>query len=129
MNSDVKNKNKVLSILNGTIIAIAITLIMILLFAVLIRFVNISDSWIFPINQVIKIISLFVGINVVINKTRSKGFAYGLVIGLVYYILSFLVFSILQQKFVLQMSNLYDLLLTTLIGGLIGLIVVNFKKN
>ncbi|MGN0961858.1 MAG: TIGR04086 family membrane protein [Christensenellales bacterium] len=132
MSSSVKNserKSVILSILNGTIVAISVTLVLILLFALLIRFCNISDNWIFPINQVIKIISMFVGGVVFLRKHNKKGFLKGLILGFAYYILSYIIFSILQGGFSLSISNLYDLILTVLMGGLIGIIVVNAIKN
>ncbi len=122
-------KQSILAVFSGTLVAVATTLILILLFATLIRFFNISDSWIFPVNQVIKIISIFVGTLIVLNKTKSKGFVNGLLLGLIYYILSTVVFSILQGSFTLKMSNLYDLFLTMLIGGIVGIIIVNIKKR
>ena len=132
MSSLVKNNEKkstLLSILSGTIVAISVTLVLILLFALLIRFFNINDSWIFPVNQVIKIISMFVGGVVFLKKQGNRGFFKGIIMGLIYYVLSYIVFSILQGGFALTMSNFYDLILTVLMGGLIGIIVVNIMKR
>lgn len=125
----VNKKQNILSVLSGTIIAICITLILILAFAMLIRFCNINDNWIFPVNQIIKIISLFVGTIVILKKDPNKGFFKGLILGFVYFVLAFITFGILQGGFSWNLSNLYDLLLTTLIGGIIGLIVVNIIKK
>ena len=105
----------VISILNGTIVAISTTLVLILLFALLIRYCNISDNWIFPVNQVIKVISMFVGGVVFLRKHQKNGFLKGLILGFLYYIVSYLVFSILQGSFALNMSNVYDFILTILI--------------
>ena len=124
---DTTKKNSFLNYLKGALTAVSATLIMILLFAVIVRFFNVSDSWIFPINQVIKVISLILGL-VVMLKDNSKGFLKGLILGLIYFVLSFLIFSILQGKFSISIKNLYDLILTTLMGGLAGIIIVNIKK-
>ena len=126
MNS--KKDNLFVSILKGTIAAVSLTLILILLFAVLIRFVNIPDGWIFPVNQVIKIVSLFVGVLIAIKGNHEKGFIKGILLGITYCVLSYLIFSILQGSFAFKLTNLYDLLLTSLMGGLIGIIAVNIKK-
>lgn len=122
-------KNILISILNGTIVAISATLVLILLFALLIRFCNINDNWIFPVNQVIKVISMFFGGVVFLRKHNQKGFVKGLILGLLYYLLSYLIFSILQGDFVLNMSHFYDFILTILMGGLVGIIVVNIIKK
>lgn len=122
-----KNKNTFLNYLKGALVALSTTLILILLFAVLVRFLNISDSWIFPINQVIKVISLTLGLSLML-KDKEKGFVKGLILGIIYYLLSFVIFSILQAKFSISIKNLYDFLLTTFASGLIGIILVNIKK-
>lgn len=122
-------KNILISILNGTIVAISATLVLILLFALLIRFCNINDNWIFPVNQVIKVISMFFGGVVFLRRHNHKGFVKGLILGLLYYLLSYLIFSILQGDFVLNMSHFYDFILTILMGGLVGIIVVNIIKK
>lgn len=123
-----KKKNSILKLLNGTTIAVCLTLILILLFAVLIRFTGINDKVIFPVNQVIKIISLFVGTSIALKGLKEKGLLKGIIIGFAYYVINYLTFSVLQGSFVLNITNLYDLILTTIMGGLIGLIVVHIGK-
>ena len=132
MGSEVNYKDKKqmwLSLFSGVFLAIASTLIMILLFALLIRFLNISDNFIFPVNQVIKVISLLLGVMLVLKKQSNKGFLKGLILGLLYYILSTIVFSVLQGSFSFKLNSVFDLLLTVLISGIIGIIVVNAKKR
>ena len=124
-----ENKHNFLSILSGTLVAIAMTLVLILLFALFIRFFDISDGWIFPINQIIKVISMIVGSILLFKKNKQKGLLKGLLLGLVYFILSYIIFSILQGSFAWNISNFYDLLLTTLMCGIIGIIVVNIGKR
>ena len=132
MGSEIAIKDKkqvIVSIFSGTLLAIASTLIMILLFALIIRFFNISDGAIFPVNQVIKVVSLFLGIMIVLKKNNQKGFLKGLLLGLLYFVLSTIVFSILQGGFSFKLNNFFDMILTTLIGGIIGIILVNFRKR
>lgn len=132
MSSDVVIKDKKqfwVSLFSGVLLAISSTLIMILLFALLIRFFNISESAIFPINQVIKIISVFLGVFVVLKNFNRNGFLKGILLGLLYYVLSTIVFSILQGAFSFKLNNILDLILTSFIGGIIGIIVVNVKNR
>lgn len=132
MGSEIALKDKkqvIVSIFSGTLLAIASTLIMILLFALIIRFFNISDGAIFPVNQIIKVVSLFLGIMIVLKKNNQKGFLKGLLLGLLYFVLSTIVFSILQGGFSFKLNNFFDMILTILIGGIIGIILVNFRKR
>ncbi|MBE5738394.1 MAG: TIGR04086 family membrane protein [Clostridiales bacterium] len=121
-------RNFWLKILSGTIVSVCITLIMILIFALIIRYVGIRDNIIFPINQIIKVFSIFVGAMLSLKRHKEKGLLKGLLIGFAYYILSFVTFSILQGYFSISLSNVYDMFLTTLMGGIIGLIVVHLGK-
>ena len=127
-NLSIKNSN-MLNLLKGTLAAVSTTLILILLFALLIRFFDISDSWIFPVNQVIKVISLFVGIISTIKLDSKNGFLKGLLLAISYFLLSYIVFSILQGRLAFALTNLYDFLITALMGGIIGIIVVNIKRK
>lgn len=123
-----KKKNSILKVISGAIVSVCVTLILILVFALLIRFMGIKDNWIFPVNQVIKIISLFFGVFVALKGSKEKGLVKGLILGFAYYILSFITFSILQGSFAINIGNFYDLILTTLMGGIIGLILVHIGK-
>jgi putative membrane protein (TIGR04086 family) len=125
---DSSRRNMLFSVFSGVIVAVAVTLVLILIFALLIRFFNISDKAIFPVNQVIKVISIFVGSITVIKTVKSRGFLMGVLLGVLYYILSYLVFSLLQGGFSLNLSNVYDFLLTTIMSGVIGIISVNIIK-
>ena len=88
MSSEIVLNNKkqtFLSIFSGVLLSVASTLIMILLFALVLRYCNISDSWIFPVNQVIKIISVFLGVIVALKKSNKHGFLKGILLGIVYF--------------------------------------------
>jgi len=122
------NENIFLTILKGGIIAVAITLVFILIFALIIKFFTISNSVIFPINQVIKVVSLFIAMLIVTKGQKERGLVKGMLLGLVYFLVSFIIFSILQQSFSIEMNNVYDMLLTSLMGGIVGLISVHISK-
>lgn len=125
---DKSRRSNVMVIIGGVLCSIAITLVLILLFAIIIRFFNVPDVAIFPVNQLIKIISLFVGILLVVKKAKAKGLLNGLIVGLLYYVISYLIFGILQGGLAFGINNLLDFVLTTIIGGIIGLISVHIIK-
>lgn len=123
-----KRKNLFFDIIKGALISVSITLILILIFAVIIRFFNVSDGWIFPINQVIKVISIIIGLVAMLKGNSERGFLKGIILGAFYFLLSFCIFSILQGNFAISMKNIYDFILTTFMGGLLGIILVNILK-
>lgn len=122
-----EKKNFWTGIVKSSIYSLSFTLILILLFALLIKFVNIPDNFILPINQVIKVLSIFLGCFIGLKKT-NKGFIKGMLVGLVFTIFAFLIFSLIGGTFNFNLMVLVDILFGLLIGGISGIIVVNIRK-
>ena len=117
------------SLIKGALIALSISLIAICIFAFVLRFCDINSSAIKPINQAIKIISILIGTLIGLKKSKEMGFISGFCIGLLYTILAFVVFSILNGGFVFDRSIINDLIFGSLAGAIAGVIAVNFKKK
>ena len=118
-----------LNILKGSLISLALSLVLILIFAFFIKYVAVPENAIKPINQVIKGISLLVGTFIALKKSSQMGLINGLLIGLTYTVLAFVVFSILDGHFEFSKTLVNDLLFGGIIGGIFGVIAVNFKKK
>lgn len=118
-----------LSIVKGSLIALCISLVGVLIFAFCLKFTSLSDKLITPINQVIKGISIFFGVFFGLRKRKDKGLVSGLLIGLIYTVAAFLVFSLLNASFVFDLTLLYDIIFGSLIGGICGIICINVKKT
>lgn len=116
-------------LLKGTLIALCISLVLVLVFAFLLKFTNIPDTAITPINMVIKGISIFLGVFIGMKKSKELGLVCGLLIGLSYTFLAFLVFSILSGNFTADITLLTDLIFGAVIGAICGIICVNIKKS
>ena len=116
-------------LLKGTLIAICISLILVLVFAFLLKFTNIPDTVIMPVNQVIKGVSIFLGVFIGMKKSKELGLVCGFLIGLCYTLLAFLVFSILSANFVIDLTLLTDLIFGAVVGAICGIICVNIKKS
>ncbi len=130
----IKNKNKensndssfFINVIKGALIALCVSLIGILIFAFVIRFIYIPENAISPINQVIKGLSILIGCFIGLKKCKEMGFITGLVIGFIYTALAFVTFSILDGQFVFSKTILNDLLFGGIIGAICGIISVNF---
>ncbi|MCI6542238.1 MAG: TIGR04086 family membrane protein [Firmicutes bacterium] len=118
-----------LTVLKGSLVALSISLVSILIFAFFIKYVAVPTNAIKPINQVIKGLSLLIGTFVALKKVDKMGLINGLLIGLAYTILAFVVFSILDGHFEFTKSLVNDLLFGGLIGGICGVIAVNFRRK
>ena len=128
MNSKLLKSNTI-TYLRGAIVAISISLVLILLFALLIRFFGISDNLIMPINQIIKILSIFFGVFLALKDHAQNGLVKWLIICVVYTLIAYITFSILSGYFKLSLSLLYDILFGGIIGAISGIISVNLIKK
>ncbi len=125
-----KNRNPLIGfIAKGTMIALCISLVLVLVFAFLLKFTNIPDSAISPVNQVIKGVSIFLGVFIGLKKCKELGLVSGLLIGFIYTLLAFLVFSILSGSFTFNITLLTDIVFGAIIGAICGIISVNIKKS
>ncbi len=122
--------NKIIrSIIKGSLISLCFTLVGILIFAFILKFTNIPESAINPVNQVIKGVSVFMGVFIGLKKSKEMGLVSGLLIGLIYTIVAFLTFSILDGSFTFDKRLLNDILFGGVMGAICGIICVNIKKT
>ena len=125
-----KNKYPLIGyIAKGTLLALCTSLVLVLVFAFLLKFTNISDNAIAPVNQVIKGVSIFLGVFIGLRKCKELGLVSGLLIGFIYTLVAFLVFSILSGSFTFDLSLLTDAVFGAVIGAICGIICVNIKKS
>jgi len=120
-------KISVFSLALGSIISVIMSLGMILVFALVIKWFNLSDSIITPVNIFIKIISIAIGVFVV-TRDGKQGFIKGLLVGLIYVVCCYVIFSLLLGSFSLTASNFLDLVLGLVSGAICGIMFVNLKK-
>ncbi len=116
-------------ILKGTIYALCFSLVFILVFAFMLKFTGIAETLITPINQLIKGVSIFLGVFIALKKEKQQGLICGLLIGFLFTIFAFLTFSLLSGTFVFDKTFLTDMVFGAIIGGICGIIAVNLKKS
>ena len=128
-NAESGKKGLFFALVKGVIAGLCVALLGILIFAFLLRFTSIPDTIIAPVNQVIKGVSIFFGVFLGMKKHKSMGLLSGLLIGLLFTIFAFLVFSILDGAFVFDRTLVNDIIFGCVIGAICGIICVNLKKN
>lgn len=69
------------------------------------------------------------GVIVAVNHNKEKGFLKGLIIGLCYTIVAFVIFSILSKNFNFGKSLFNDILFGCISGIICGVIAVNIKPK
>lgn len=117
----IKN-NGILTVFKGALNALIISLIGILLFAFIIKLTSLSDGLIKPINQIIKVISILFGCFIAFKKDGEKTVLKGGLIGLVYIVLAFVLFSLLNGSFEFSITILLDVLFGFVLGTICAMI-------
>ncbi len=126
------NKNNIiLTITKGVLLSVSVSLGLILLFAVVLKFFDMQNIIVKTINQIIKVISIFVGVLFSLKSSNTKYYLKGLAIGVLYTVVAFFVFSILDGGFSFSTSIIFDLLFSGVIGAICGIFCANisFKKR
>lgn len=119
-------KDFILTILKGTIIALLLSLIFILIFAFVIYAFSLPIAVIKPVNMVLKAIAVFIG--VFFSVKEDKGLLKGLVSGIVIIFFTFLLFGLLGGNLYFTPSFIWELLLGGAVGGIAGILSVGLKK-
>lgn len=120
-------KGDIIDTLKAVLFATLISLALVLIFAIIIRFANVQNSVIMPVNIAIKILSVLLGI-LLSFKHRQNGLLKGAIVGLVYMLFTFLIFSALQGFKDVKFSWI-DLITLPFAGALSGILAVNIKSH
>ena len=102
--------------IRGALFALVITFSLVLLFAVFVQYMGMSQAAIGPIVQIIKIIAIFVGVMTVLRRIESRAWIHGGILGLVYTVLAFLIFSMITPNFSITSGFLVELLFALVVG-------------
>ena len=126
INENEFSKN-IIRILKGSVTAIILTLVLLLIFALLLTYTSITENVIKPVIIVVSGISILVGSSISTLTIKKNGMLNGCLVGLIYILSLYLISSITGTGFTI---NLYSLIMiivcivTGIIGGVIG---VNLK--
>lgn len=112
-----------ISLLKCVLIGIVSTLIGIVIFSVVLKFADLSSTIISYINDVIKIFSIFIMIMCVKRSNGEKLLLKSLFAGVLYAILTFIIFSLLNGSFILNLSFVYDLLFAVITSAIVSVII------
>ena len=123
-----ENKGSALAYVKATLVSIVLTLLLILVFAFVLKFTSLSDKFVTPVNLVIKAVSLIIG-TLVLTKSGSNGLVKGLILGIIFSVVSYLIFSLMLMKFSFSIGQLIDVGFCALVGAVAGAISVNLKKG
>lgn len=119
-------ENLITDFLKGIIVAMLLSLALVVVFALCIKWFVLDESWIVPITLLIKGVSVLIGALVAVCGD-SRGLLKGASFGAIYIIFAFFVFSILAGTFEMGISLLLDIAFASLLGAIVGIFKVNKK--
>ena len=121
-------KNIFSPIAKGILIAVVATIVGILGLSILCKFVNLNDLAIKICNQVIKIVSVFFGTMVALKGDKSGGWQKGTVVGALYTVMTYTLFSAIISSFSFNLSFVFDAIFAAAAGAICGVLFVNLKR-
>ena len=116
----------VFSVVKGALFSVALSLLLAIIFAVVLRVGGISDKFIYPVNQAVKVVTVALG--TILFVRGEKGWMKGGVIGVIFTALSYLAFSSLGGDFSLSWLIILELFIGFFSGAISGIIAVNLKR-
>ena len=121
-------KASMLAIARGAVVALCVAMFLILIFAFVVKWMSLSEGVITAVNQIIKIVSIFFGVVACSKKTSGKTLYKGMLVGLLFSVLSFLLFSALNQTFNFDLKVILDMVFATAIGLICSIVVDILRK-
>lgn len=121
------SKYDVLDIVRSSLFAIILSILLVMAFAIIAKFANIAENVIEPVNIAIKILSVAVGCLIGVRH-NSKGLVKGLIIGVLYAAMTYLVFASVSGDFSKNPMTVYDIIACVAAGVLAGILAVNVKR-
>ncbi len=120
-------KQSIFNILKGVLFSLIISIALVLILAVIAKYTDISDKTISIINQIIKVIALLFGILIGV-KNQKGGLIIGAIVGLLYTLITFAIFSAISGKLTFDKITVFDFLISIAVGAISGILTVNLKS-
>lgn len=119
--------NNFRNIFKGVGIALIVTFICLLIFSALLTYTNISENTINPVIIVVTGISILIGSSIGNMKIKKNGLLNGGIVGGTYMIIIYLISSILNWKFGIDIQAIIMIIVGIVCGIFGGIIGVNKK--
>ena len=121
------SESGVLQVIKAVLVALICSVALTAIFALILRVCPLGHTGITVVTQVLKSISLAVGI--LLFMKGKKGLIKGIVSGVAFCMLGYLTFAMLGGGFALSWLIVCEMLLFCAVGGLCGVAAVNIKKG
>lgn len=122
-----ENGNNIKRVLKGSAFSIVITLIGLLIYSIILSYTSVAESTIPTIIIIITGISILIGSTISTANIKKNGIVNGILVGLIYISLIYLLSSIITGNFLLNINSIIMIIVSGLTGAVGGIIGVNMK--
>ena len=119
--------NKFLLMVKGITVSIMLTIGMILILSIVLSFSNVKESVIMPTVIFISSFSILVGGFLVAKRIDKSGIVHGSVLGFIYMLILYLISSIINFDFSLNVSSIVMITFGIIGGAIGGILGVNLR--
>ena len=123
------DKSALWAVVRGVLVAAAITIIGVALFALILNWWNASDRAITAVNQVVKFVSILAGVTTAMRAGDSGGALRGACVGVLYMALGIACYALMMGQNPQWTAYLADLGMGVAAGGLFGMILTTRKNG
>ena len=127
VNENSTHSNNIIKILKGSILAIVISIILLVIFAIVLTYTNFNENMTPTVIIIITAISILIGSQITTSSIKKNGILNGIVVGLIYVLFLYLMSSTISKNFSLNNYAIIMIAVSVAIGGLGGVIGVNRK--
>ena len=125
-----KRRGKVIgSILKGLLCAVTLTLLLMVGVASLALGVRISDGTLTALNQVMKLLSILLGVTVAVGRGGQRGFLTGMTVAMLYMILGYGCYVALGGNAFIVTQMLGEILIGAALGAIAGAVLSNLPAG
>lgn len=118
------NKN-IVRVVKGSFIAIIVSIILLLIYASLLTYTNISEETMTPVVIIISGISILIGSTISSMKIKKQGMVNGALVGLIYILFIYILSSMLLTGFTINIKTMIMMIVGTVAGMIGGIVGVN----
>lgn len=129
MENKIENEftKNIIRIIKGSVTAIILTLLLLLIFAIILTYTSLKESVINPVIIVISVISILIGSSISTLKISKNGLLNGGLVGIIYILTIYLLSSITSSGFGINLYSIIMMILSIIAGMIGGIIGVNMK--
>ena len=117
------------SVLKGLLCAVALTLLMMVGVAALALGVRVSDGMLTALNQVMKLLSILLGVTVAVGRGGQRGFLTGMTVAMLYMAIGYACYVALGGNAFVVTQMLGEILIGAALGAVAGAVLSNMPAG